>query len=151
MMDLFLDMFSFCVLVLVMPDEDMYKMVNRWLSTTPQDTEKAITLQEASSEAILKAASLAKMSAFRRLTNRWNGIMDAISKKAVGNDLKKEIEMLRAIRQEAEQLFGPMARKEEVEAAPKKYNFQLAVLTATPSQIEEKVIDATVVTEQTPR
>lgn len=120
-------------------DEDTYEMVDRWLSTTPQESIKAITLKEASAEAILKAASLSRMSTFNKLNKRLHKIIDTMSRRALADNLTKEVEMLRAIRQEAEQLLGPMSKTEQVQgsAAP-NVNLQLAFLTNVPTQIEEK-------------
>jgi hypothetical protein len=117
-----------------MGDEAMYDMVDRWLSTTPADDEKALVLKEASADAIMKAASLSKMSAFNKLNRRLHKVIDKLTNSAVKEDLTKEVERLRAVRQEAEQLYGPMAR-EEKEAAPQNINFQLAFLTQVPTHI----------------
>jgi hypothetical protein len=120
-----------------MADKEMYAMVDRWLESTPAEDEKALVLKEASVEAIIKAASLSKMSAFNKLNKRLHGILDKLSKKAIGDNVVKEIEQMAAIRREAEQLFGPMAR-EEKEAGPTNVNFQLAFLTQVPTHITEQ-------------
>lgn len=124
--------------------DPMYAMVDRWLSTTPADDEKALVLKEASADAILKAASLSKMSAFNKLNRRFHKLLDKLGNSPLKDDLVKEVERMRAVRQEAEQLYGPLARKdEEVGAAGKPMlNLQLAFLTQVPTHIPDgQVID----------
>jgi hypothetical protein len=117
--------------------DDMYLMIDRWLNSKPADDERALTIREASAEAIMKAASLSKMSAFNKLNRRFHRIMDKLTAKALTDNIPKEVEQLRAVRQEAEQLYGAMAREEKEEAGP-NINFQLAFLTHVPSHLNEQ-------------
>ena len=38
--------------------EDMYLMVDRWLNSKPAEDERALTIKEASAEAIMKAETM---------------------------------------------------------------------------------------------
>jgi hypothetical protein len=121
--------------------EDVYLMIDRWLNSKPAEDERALTIKEASAEAIMKAAALSKQSAFSKLNRRFHRIMDKLTAKTLTDNIVKEIEVLKAVRQEAEQLFGPLAREERQEAAP-NVNFQLAFLTHMPSQLTEVSVQA---------
>ena len=133
-----------------MAEDAMYAMVDRWLSTTPAEDEKALVLKEASAEAIMKAASLSKMSAFNKLNRRLHKVIDKMSNSAMKDDLIKEVERLRAVRQEAEQLYGPLAHKEESAEQRPIMNMQLAFLTQVPTHInvEPPPLEATVLSSR---
>lgn len=119
----------------------MTAMVTRWLTTTPEETEKTAVLKESSAEAIAKAASLARMNAFNKLNAKLNAILEKVSRKNIGENIVKEIETLRAVRQEAEQLLGPFNRAAETESAAPTMNMQLMLLTQL--KPEEKRVSGT--------